>query len=312
MNSTSVSLKHWSTASVPPDQRLDYWIGAISEGFLAMVASASNAQFHGELTSAPLGQVGVNQVQADGQEVWRTHADIARNSEQNFYLLGNINTPWSVNQDGRAARMQAGDFVLVDSRRPYHFSFDADTTTVSLELPLAWLTRWIAEPELHTACPFRAGEATWGGSLAAFALPWRPEMVLNPPLPAQLLTDQLGALLALACAPVGFVSTEPKQLTRVLDAIRQRLSEPGLSACDVAGSVAMSVRSLHRLMASNNTTFANTLMQERMLLAKTMLGNPRLRRVTIAEIGRRVGILDPSHFARLCQRWLGALPSNLR
>ncbi len=64
--------RRWSTDAVPAAHRLDYWVGAISEGFLAMDASGDAARFHGELVSAQLGCVGLNWVQAAAQRVWRT------------------------------------------------------------------------------------------------------------------------------------------------------------------------------------------------------------------------------------------------
>lgn len=53
-------------------------------------------------------------------------------------------------------------------------------------------------------------------------------------------------------------------------------------------------------------------MSERTAQAHRLLLNPALRRLTTAEIGRRVGLLDPSHFARLCRHWLGDTPGALR
>src|SRR5450830_1928658 len=198
--------RRWSTDAVPATQRLDYWVGAISEGFLAMEASGDAHAFHGELVSAPLGPVGVNWVQGAAHRVWRTPRGIARGGQRVAYLLGNHDSAWRVAQDGRDALMRPGDFVLVDARRPYRFDFPAGPSTVSLELPLDWLARWVAEPEAHTAQPFRADSAGWSAALAAFARPWRPDMATAPPLPAELLADQLGALLSLACcgAPLAY------------------------------------------------------------------------------------------------------------
>lgn len=274
---TPIEPRCWSTDAVPAQQRLDYWVGAITEGFLAMDASGSRQDFFGELRCAPLGSVGVNWVQAAPQQVWRTPRGIARGrSEQFFYLLGNIEAPWTVAQDGREALMRPGAFALVDSRRPYRFGFDRGPTTVSLELPLNWVTRWLAEPELHTARPFDPDVPGWGAALAAFAREWRPDM------------------------------------DRVRSVLRERLAEPGLTATDVAASLGCSVRSLHRAMGSAGTTFAQALMAERMATARQMLANPALRQVSAAEIGRRVGLLDPSHFSRVCRRLLGRTPSALR
>jgi AraC family transcriptional activator of tynA and feaB len=305
--------RRWSTAAVTPAQRLDYWIGAISEGFLAMEASSpSRTDFNGELVSAPLGPLGVNLVRADAQRVWRTPRGIARSRDNYAYLLGNLDSTWHVAQDGRESRLAPGDFVLVDSRRPYRFDFDQGPSTVSLELPLDWVLRWVAEPEAHVCRPFRSAEPGWGSALAAFARGWRPEMAEAPPLPAELLTDQLGALLSLACPGQQPATAAPALCRRIAAMLRERLAEPGLGAAEVAGALGVSVRSLHRAMAASGQTFAQVLMAERMAAAQRMLALPALRRVSAAEIGRRVGLLDPSHFARLCRRWLGRTPSQLR
>lgn len=297
---------------MPAAHRLDYWVGAISEGFLAMEASGDAAQFHGELVSASLGPVGVNWVQGAAQRVWRTPRGIARGGQRVAFLLGNCASAWRVAQDGREALMRPGDFVLVDARRPYHFDFPTGPSTVSLELPLDWLARWVAEPEAHTARPFRADSAGWSAALAAFARPWRPDMATAPPLPAELLTDQLGALFSLACVGAPQTPTLSGLAERAHGVLRERLAEPGLTAAQVAADLGCSVRSLHRALAATQTPFAQLLMAERLAVARQMLASPALRHVSAGEIGRRVGLLDASHFARLCRRHLGLLPSALR
>jgi AraC family transcriptional activator of tynA and feaB len=315
MRPVAASIPHrWSTDAVPPTQRLDYWVGAITEGFLAMeVSSPARQAFRGELVSAPLGSIGVNRVAGDAQQVWRTQRGIARGRDNFCYLLGNLASPWRVEQDGRQALLAAGDFTLVDSRRTYHFDFPEGPSTVSLELPLEWVARWLAEPEAHVARRFRANEPGWGAALAAFARLWDPTMACSPPLPATLLTDQLGGLLALACADVpARTSAEQGLAERIAAQLRERIAEPGLTAADVAATLGVSVRSLHRAMAASGQTFARRLMAERTAQAHRMLLSPALRRLTTAEIGRRVGLLDPSHFARLCRLWLGDTPAALR
>ncbi|MCU0932342.1 MAG: helix-turn-helix domain-containing protein [Serpentinimonas sp.] len=305
-------IRSWSTSVVPEHQRLDYWVGAISEGFLAMDASARRGSFHGELISAPLDGIGVNRVRADSQKVWRTPSAISCDQERCCYLLGNLEHAWRVEQDGCEARLLPGDFVMVDARRPYHFDFADGVHCVSLELPLDWVCRWVAEPQAHVAQAFRRSEPGWGSALASFAGVWTPSMTAQPPLPPHLLSDQLGALLALACQPRTERTGTPNLLQQITDVVRQRLSEPGLSAHDVASAVGISVRSLHRAMAAHQQTFAQLLMSERMRVARHMLQNPKLAHTTAAEIGRRVGILDASHFSRLCRSWLGHSARALR
>jgi AraC family transcriptional activator of tynA and feaB len=311
----SATLRTWSTAQVPDGERLGYWVDAISDGFLAMEAhSPQRGGFHSELRSAPLGEVGVNRVRGSAQHVYRTPRGIARSREHFHYLLGNLDSAWVAEQDGRRVRLLPGDFVLVDSQRCYAFHFEEGPSTVSLELPPAWTARWLADPAAQMARCID-GRQGWGAALSAFARQWQPELALAPPLPAALLTDQLGSLLALACGETADSDSPLAARSlreQVQDQIAQRLAEPGLTAADVAGRLGVSVRSLHRALAAGEQTFATCLAQQRMTAARRMLAAPQLDRLSVGEIGRRVGLLDPSHFVRQCKRLLGSTPQALR
>lgn len=50
----------------------------------------------------------------------------------------------------------------------------------------------------------------------------------------------------------------------------------------------------------------------RMDTARRLLADSRFDRLTSAEIGRRVGLLDPSHFVRAFRRATGQTPGALR
>ena len=85
------AIERWSTDAVPPAQRLDYWVGAVCEGFLEMEVTSPQARhFDATLESAPLGTpalgIGVNRVRGSAQDVYRTRRAIER-SRSNFYYL---------------------------------------------------------------------------------------------------------------------------------------------------------------------------------------------------------------------------------
>jgi hypothetical protein len=90
----------------------------------------------------------------------------------------------------------ASDLVLLDSRRCYEFNFPVTANTLSLELPIAWVDSWITDAERCIGQRID-GRAGWGAALSAFACQLTPQLAIDRPLPARVLTDQLGALLAL-------------------------------------------------------------------------------------------------------------------
>lgn len=310
----AAALRTWSTAVVPPAQRLDYWIGAVCEGFLEMSVSAPRtAPFDAELQAAPLDALVLNGVRGSAQQVFRSAAAIARSRENFYYLLCKTDAPWGVVQAGRDARLLPNDLALIDSRRPYELRFPHGVDTLSLQLPIDWVERWLPAPQEQLAQRID-GQSAWGLALSAFVRQLQPHAAAGQALPAALLADQVGALLALATAaePPPPALARDALARRIDEQIRQRCSEPGLTAAEVAQRLAVSPRTLHRSLAARGQTFAARLMSHRMELASRMLACARFDRLTVAEIGRRAGLLDASHFARVCRRLLGASPAELR
>lgn len=304
-------LQRWSTDAVAPDQRLDYWVGAVCEGFLEMDVRSAQAGFAAELVSAPLGSVVLNAVRGSGQDVYRTGRGIAHSAQNFYYLLCKTDEAWTGAQGERRARLLPGDLLLVDSRQLYELHFPTACTTVSLELPTSWLERWLPDVGVHTGRRID-GRSGFGAALSAFAQAMQPSLALAPPLPAELLNDQLGALLALGLGPPPAAPMSRGQRERIVACLRERHGEPGLTAAAVAQQLGMGERSLHRALASGAQTFAALLMQCRVERARQLLSDPRFDRLAVSEIGRRVGLLDASHFVRVFRRHEGLTPGAWR
>jgi len=303
--------RRWSTDEVGPAERFDYWVGAICECFLEMDAcTATPEHFGAELSSVPLHTLVINRVQGGAQDVFRTQRGIARSRGDYYYLLCKERTPCNVVQHGaHADRLLPGDLALIDSRSRYELHFPAAVDIHSLQIPIEWLDSWVPDVRRHLGQRID-GSAGWGSSLGACV---RQLGAASPALPAALIADQVGALLALAVAPAPMADASARDLVaRIDDCLHGRCSEPGLLANDVAASLGISVRTLHRALARAQLTFAARLMHHRLHAARRMLESPVFDRLTIGEIGRRAGLVDPSHFVRLCRSRLGATPGLLR
>jgi AraC family transcriptional activator of tynA and feaB len=286
-------------------------VGAVCEGFLEMaVRSRAPQRFDATLTSSSMGELQLNRVEGSAQDVYRTAQQLARGGPNYFYLLCKVDEPWAAAQEERRTRLAPGDCLLVDSRRRYEFHFPTRCDTVSLQLTTAWVERWLPDPA--AACG-RAldGRGGFGAALSAFARQLQPELALAPPLPPALLADQLGALLALAA---GTEAPVPRRQVaeRIASAVRERHAEPGLTAAAVAAGLGIGERTLHRALAAGGHTFAQQLMACRIDAARHLLADRRFDCLTVGEIGRRVGLLDPSHFVRAFRRATGRTPGALR
>lgn len=72
------------------------------------------------------------------------------------------------------------------------------------------------------------------------------------------------------------------------------------------------MRTLHRGFSAQGATFAGALRRLRLEHAAQLLSQSRLARLTVAEIGRRCGFADASHFVREFQRARGITPGRWR
>jgi AraC-like DNA-binding protein len=307
-------VQRWSTEAVAPEQRLDYWIGAVCEGFLEMdITTPQSRSFEAELTSAPLGCLQLNRVSGTAQDVYRTRRAIARGHAPVYYLLCKTDSAWVAAQHDRQARMLPGDLLLVDARHCYEFHLTESCDTLSLELPADWVERWLPDPHAQVARRID-GSQGFGAALAAFARQLHPEVTQCPPLPAELLVDQLGALLALATAgpAPGPTPCSTGLRQRIGNVLRERHAEAGLTAAQVACGLGIGERTLHRALAAEGMTFACLLAECRVATARRLLADARFDRLTVAEIGRRVGLADASHFVRVMRRHTGLTPGELR
>lgn len=70
------------------------------------------------------------------------------------------------------------------------------------------------------------------------------------------------------------------------------------------------MRSLHRAFTAAGETVMGRWRQERIAHACELLAQPRLAGLNMAEVGRRCGYADASHFGRDFQRVMGVTPQR--
>lgn len=312
--SAHASARQWSTDQVPASGRLDYWVGAICEAFLEMDCSSRDASaFEGRLISVEVGALSFNQVEASTQDVFRTLASISRGACHPFYPITQRETAWHVRQGGHRAGLRPGDAVLVDSARTYELHFPESVEVMSIQLPRSWVGEWLTR--VDSALPRVAlRDRGWGRALSGLSLQFAHDPLSALGYPPDLLTDQLGAMLAAAIEPSSAAS-RPATLDLVGRArrfVQATLGQSGLTAQCVALELGVSVRTLHRAFAAQSTSFALDLRRLRLAHAAQLLAQPRLAGVTVAELGRRSGFADGSHFVREFQRHFGVTPARWR
>jgi AraC-like DNA-binding protein len=310
-------IRHWSTANVPQASRLEYFASALTEAVAPFaIDDADPRQFHAELRYADLDAIGVIKTMGSAHRSSRGSQELARTTDHSFNLLMLLDSAWTIDHRG-AVRLLPRDILIHDTRYPLVTDIRQSFTLINVGVTEAWLRHWMPTPSVLSTRKL-SGQSPWGRALSAFLAGLSPELVKAPPLPLNVLSDQVGSLLALTAR--GFGISERSDFRpavrdlheRILDCLRQRCTEPQLTAADVAVAVNVSLRTLHRTFAAASETFGEQLIQARVHVAARMLASSLFNRVTTSEIGRRAGFTSASHFARVIRAHTGHTPLRLR
>jgi len=100
-----------------------------------------------------------------------------------------------------------------------------------------------------------------------------------------------------------------RQIHRYIDA---HISESCLNPVDIAASVSISVRHLHRLFLVTGCTLGEYIRDRRLKGCRADLADPRMRGRTITEIAFFWGFSDSAHFSHSFRKEFGISPRTFR
>jgi AraC family transcriptional activator of tynA and feaB len=305
-----------STREVAAADRLNYanWMLSVADGAAPTEVSVGDpADFALEAAALELPAVTIVEMSGSPQRSVRRFG-ARRSVERTFGLNLVFSGSWHVTH-GPRCRLGPGDIHFTDSRHPFEYDFLTNWRDVYVRLSEQFVRRWLGNPIALIERPL--GDSQWGRVLASYLAQLSPEFVAQAPLPQAVLIDQLGALLALTASERRGSRAESTPAERSLrddfyDHIRQRCADTSLHAADIASSLNISTRTLHRALQTCGETFGAMLIQARVDLAVRMLQSPLFDRVTTAEIGRRSGFSDASQFVKAFRRHTGRTPLQMR
>ncbi|MGX5803435.1 helix-turn-helix transcriptional regulator [Bradyrhizobium sp. Arg314] len=262
-----------------------------------------------DLAEASFGSLTSMTETISAHESHRTKRDVERSGDRCYLLFAN-QLPWQVAHNGHNENCLSGDCILVDSQGELETRAPTGYSGLIFKLPVSWLHSWLPDPDLLVGRRI-AGDSKWGQALSPIVRQTTPEFLTASPLPHGVLADQFGALLALIAGDAE-TRAMPELLKRIQGCIRQRCSEPQLTATDVAASIDVPPRLLHQALAASGLTFGSLLLDARVGIAMGMLPSPAFKNLSVEEIARRSGFASAAHFSRAVHKRTGHMPQALR
>jgi AraC-like DNA-binding protein len=311
-------LETLSTTGLDARKKLEYWNDVVCSTFTPNATHPADPKsFCGWLTRTTVGDLRLAEVYSDAEIVTHTHAHVARSRVAMFYLHLQLEGASQNRQDGRVAQLQAGDFTLCDSTRPYEIEFDSANRMLVLGVPEALLRRHIACPESLVALPL-LGSRGLSGLFSRFLCDyWQTcrtssDAMTDPRLPHAILT-----LLASALALIPQARTERSALAgahrvRILNYIETHLGDPDLTPVMVARACNMTPRYLHHLFSDHVETVARYILRRRLEECSRAMTAQSQRGRTVTAIAFDYGFNSPTHFGRAFRARFGTTPRAYR
>lgn len=307
----------FTTDNVIPKERSAYWQEVVCNTFVPLECRLPTPEaFQGRLQASRLGELLVVDVSASQQTVVRDARRIGFSAEE-FVLVSLAREGRSqVQQEGREAGLEAGDFAIYDTRRPYRLLFDGAFRQTVVQIPRASLQRRLGNLEYLTALPLSRNNPLerlvfdFFSGLAALdgQLPGDQQMRLG---------DQGLDLLAMALAERGRQqapqgSRRTALLFRIKDHVQAHLGSAELSLAGVSACFGISSRYVNSLFQQEQTSFGRYLLASRLQRCARDLRDPALATRQVSEIAYRWGFSDMAHFSRVFRAQYGQPPREYR
>lgn len=294
-------IHRWSTSDVVPTRRLNYYTAATSAALIPIRVRCDTPDFNASVERAELGPLDLLRMHGSAHDVLRNATEIARSRTHHFYLMLNIGARWHVTHR-HSESLASGEAMLIDSDQPFELNLRA-YKIVALVLPATWIGRRVRHPErLAGRCLSRDSAA--GRALADMMMQLTPRFAIDPPIPGDVIAEQIGALLSMACTDAGRThSRQPwhpeqeKLPARIRELMGIRRGERTLDEVEVARALGVKVTDVSDAFSAQGETFEDVLNSLRVGLAARMLRSTSFAAVADADIARRAGFQDLEEMA---------------
>ena len=307
-------LRFWSD-DYPPQKRLPAWADVLSRMLLKVQAeplTGTPFQVDACLRALPDVHFGTGLF---GPMIARRTPEIVANDNRDFYIIINLEGPFRIRMPRIEFILDEGDACFLSCAEEAYF-----IRPVPGRLTCARVNGPRLKSQLPDAMEF-SGLAIRRGNeplrlLATYLRDMDDHQGLTGAELRTLVTAHIFNLIALALSSTRATADATAPGATRLDAIKRfvtdNLSDQALSTSRIAAASRMSVRQIQRLFESEETTFSEFLLLQRLRSVHEALTDARQSHRSISEIALACGFGDVSYFNRAFRNHYGASPTAIR
>jgi AraC-like DNA-binding protein len=318
MNSDDFSTIRFSTADLPKKDRVAIWREQYGRKALKLdIEPINGTLLECSVVRRALPGVQMMSTALSPVRITRGREFLADGNDDLIFIFNQSGTATAFAR-GREVELREGDALLMNTSESKVFDRHSYGGSLSFRIPWSALSTIVADVDdliMHLI----PKEAEVLKLLAGYAAPLFNEIALTTPKFRRTAADHLLDLVALALGATDDAGGLAER--RGLLAARLRMAKTyiienshvrDLSVSTVAAHLGVTPRNLQRLFESEDATFSEFLLAQRLNRAHRMLTEPRLIHSAVATIAYDAGFGDLSYFNRSFKRHFGATPRDIR
>ncbi|MGW0998828.1 AraC-like ligand-binding domain-containing protein [Streptomyces sp. NPDC002523] len=304
-----------TTRSVPARESLDYWHDAVLATLVGMDIATESGTYDATMRTDHLGDLQITTVECDPGRVHRAPRFIARGDGRHVFVALQSTGRALVEQDGRTTELRAGDIGFFETVRPFRTTFPERFRLRIFAVPRHLLHRGESDLEQLTARALRPDDG-----LCALLAPMMERLadtseMYTTPVAERLAEGVIDLMAATAASRLGEDCAQLPGRDRVLlqqirTFVRWHLSDPGLTPQVIADHHGISVRYLHRLFETEDTTLSQWIRELRLHECRKELAVQAPGSVSLGQVARRWGFTSPSQFSKAFRGSVGLSPTD--
>lgn len=312
-------METWTTNDLPERDQFSYWREVLCEAYIALnpVRPSSTGGFAGQVTAHPLSAINVTTIASTRQKVYRGRAEISRMPLEVYFLNLQVRGQCRMQQGGRAALLNPGEFSIVDSTEPYLNDYCSDDwEQYSFRIPRHLLRPLLRNPDKATATRVASN-----GGMGTVAIDLLKSIARNAEGLSPAATTLSSSMVELVAMSLGATESAQKMgrgsarqalCSSLINHVEMNIADPALCPAKVAAHFGISMRYLHKVLEEEGRSFGRLVLERRLERCAKDFARTKADAGTVTEIALRWGFNDMSHFSRTFRQRFGKTPRDYR
>jgi len=301
--------RRFATVQVEADRQVELWERHNAESLIALACRPPAARpFDAAEVNLQLERVHLARVRGTRHLVERSAELVEAKPAEAIAVYVTIMGEAVFEQDGQRRVLRPGQLLVCDADRPFVRGFGRGLDELAVKVPRSEFSALTGLATVRTPVVVGVGpgENPHGRALARLV---ERAVRRDCPMPAD---EQAVLELVSVLATSGHVGLPVAHRAAARAFVEEHLTDPMLSAADIASATGISERHLSRLFAAAGTSVPRHILARRLDAAYSMLTGDAAKRLRTTDVAARCGFTSVAYFSQAFRKRFGITAGEVR